>query len=66
MSVKTETRELEIHRCDYCGKEITPKTEGEFFIVAHCNGDVCYEDALGDVCKGLCRADEAGVHEAHG
>lgn len=51
MSVKTETREVEIRRCDYCGREITTKTEGEFFIVAHCNGDVCYEDALGDVCK---------------
>lgn len=56
MSVKIESRELEIHRCDYCGKEITPKTEGEFFIVAHCNGDVCYEDALGDVCKDCARA----------
>lgn len=51
MSVKTETRQVEIRHCDYCGREITPKTEGEFFIVAHCNGDVCYEDALGDVCK---------------
>lgn len=51
MSVKTETREVEIRRCDYCGREITSKTEGEFFIVAHCNGNVCYEDALGDVCK---------------
>ena len=51
MSVKTETREVEVHRCDYCGKELTQETTGEFFFVAHCNGEVCYEGEVGDICK---------------
>lgn len=51
MSVKQKTFTCEVHYCDYCGAELTMQTKGEFFIVAHCNGDVCYEDALGDVCK---------------
>lgn len=49
MSVKTEVHE--VHCCDYCGIELNEYNIGEFFIVAHCNRRVCYEDALGDVCK---------------
>ncbi|OUO92583.1 hypothetical protein [Cloacibacillus sp. An23] len=56
MSVKQKTIICEVRYCDYCDKELTPKNTGEFYIVAHCNGDVCYEDALGDVCKDCAEA----------
>lgn len=57
MSIKTETREVEIHRCDYCGKELTPKITGEFLITARCNSEVCFEDAISyDICKDCAEA----------
>lgn len=37
--------------CDYCGKELTKRTEGDFLILVKCNGDVCFEDGLGDMCR---------------
>lgn len=51
MSTKQETITREVCYCDYCGVELTKQTEGEFFFVAHCNGDVCYEGEVADICK---------------